>query len=374
MSSRSLSAASSLYLLYDASCMACSNVAEAVRTTGVAGLSVRSLQDPTMQELLTEGGRHGLFEPALLDVDDDSVRIYTGLRLRTRLVRRVGPRKALYILRALVESAAQGSSRGMPRRRFLTHTGLAGAGAIVAPQIFSRVANAATQRAHGIQGWARDISGSRELTGEQMRKHMREDSVRVDLDRSLRAIRTVVPENVAAANAVPHTMSIEALQTADKAVGVEHKSNEGGRLIALSFAFGNITVASYRRLAGDGSEEGVQTLTYQNNAERQRALLLTESEAGEIYTVIPPTTTLESCVNDNDCGGGDDPCYICRGGDCVSIDTTCAATCCGPCGPSCLGGPYSCISCVLAWCPICIGLRNCCTQGAGQCRWRQACA
>lgn len=115
------------YLLFDAGCLTCSKLARNIEHTTDGWIIARSLREPAVQTLL-DGARPGWhWEPALLEVDGEHARAYTGAALRVKLLLGVGPRRtwrvAQLIRRAGVPllrpaQVAEGETR-IGRRRLL---------------------------------------------------------------------------------------------------------------------------------------------------------------------------------------------------------------------------------------------------------------
>jgi len=121
------------YLLFDSNCAACTATAEAIDRELGSRLSVRSLGDPEMLELVERAGVSAVDEPVLLEVSGETVRCWRGLGMRVRLVRSFGPRQALRLWRATrtTQSASRGES--LDRRGFLTRAGGTAAAALLGP-------------------------------------------------------------------------------------------------------------------------------------------------------------------------------------------------------------------------------------------------
>ncbi len=69
------------YLLFDAGCPACTRVARAIERESNGWLTARSLHDPKMQALLRKARPEWRWEPTLLEVDSEHVRVFTGLNI-----------------------------------------------------------------------------------------------------------------------------------------------------------------------------------------------------------------------------------------------------------------------------------------------------
>lgn len=102
------------YLLFDARCGACSRVAAQVGSSG-RRIETRPLSDLEMQGLLEHGRPGARWQPALVEVDRESnVRVATGLHLRARLVRILGPAEAWRLWGTASRAARERRREGTP--------------------------------------------------------------------------------------------------------------------------------------------------------------------------------------------------------------------------------------------------------------------
>ncbi len=111
------------YLLFDAGCKRFSDSAEAITKETGGKLSVRSLRDPAMKELLDRERPGWKWEPMLVEEKDDKVRIYAGAAMSRRLLLVLGPRRALKVIRFMSGTTPfQDISTG--RREFMKKVGV----------------------------------------------------------------------------------------------------------------------------------------------------------------------------------------------------------------------------------------------------------
>ncbi|MCS6847379.1 MAG: hypothetical protein RMN52_06655 [Anaerolineae bacterium] len=127
------------YLLFDSGCAICRDLAHQIETESNGWLTARSLREPEIQRLLTLAHPNWRWEPTLLEVDGEQLQIYTGLRLRARMLTGMGLRRASRIA-WLAWQAGRHSDRQATGRRKL----LKGAGAFVAGAALSQLANPAS--------------------------------------------------------------------------------------------------------------------------------------------------------------------------------------------------------------------------------------
>ncbi len=106
------------YLLFDAGCSLCTEIAKRVEEASDGWLEARSLREPEMQQLLDRAKPGWKWEPTLVEVDGDEVRVYQGVRMRIQMVRKLGVRRAWRVIEE-VQEAIQSMTVDVGRRRFL---------------------------------------------------------------------------------------------------------------------------------------------------------------------------------------------------------------------------------------------------------------
>lgn len=82
------------FLLFDSGCMVCSTLAEDIEYQSAGWLRIRSLHDSEMRRLLGRSKPNWRWEPTLLEVNGDHVRISTTTALRLRLIAGLGLKRA----------------------------------------------------------------------------------------------------------------------------------------------------------------------------------------------------------------------------------------------------------------------------------------
>jgi methylamine dehydrogenase accessory protein MauD len=87
------------YLLFDASCSLCSDLAGDVERASDHKLVTKSLYDRDALELLKRARPNYKFEPTLLQVKGDKVRAFTGIMMRAQMVTFLNPLQLLKIAR-----------------------------------------------------------------------------------------------------------------------------------------------------------------------------------------------------------------------------------------------------------------------------------
>ncbi len=140
------------YLLYDAGCAVCTGIAEQVESASDGWLSVRSLGDPEMAQLVAEHDPREQDRPRLVMEGHQGVRVLSGLSMSAAMVRGMGLRRALRVTGIVRDAIEAGDPHG--RRSFLRTVGLtagvvggvavAGAPAMAASEGSSAVLSAAS--------------------------------------------------------------------------------------------------------------------------------------------------------------------------------------------------------------------------------------
>ncbi|WP_448590726.1 hypothetical protein [Thermoflexus hugenholtzii] len=70
------------YLLFDSGCAVCTALAREVEALSGGRLGVRSLREPEVQALLNQAHPNWRWEPMLLEIEGEQVRVFTGLAMR----------------------------------------------------------------------------------------------------------------------------------------------------------------------------------------------------------------------------------------------------------------------------------------------------
>ena len=112
-------AMSERWLLYDAGCSVCAALAREVETLSGGRLRVRNLRDPEVQARLDRARPGWRWEPMLLEIEGERVRVFTGLGMRARLVQVLGPVRALQVAQAVAQMGGPVLGVDWGRRRLL---------------------------------------------------------------------------------------------------------------------------------------------------------------------------------------------------------------------------------------------------------------
>lgn len=115
------------YLLFDSQCHVCSQVAHDIIIESDGLLEARSLRDPAIKNLLIKAKPNWRWEPMLLEIEDEQIRVFTQTRMVLQLMRRLGLRRAWRTVH-IVQKSVTPPFKLSPERRYL----LGGIGKILA--------------------------------------------------------------------------------------------------------------------------------------------------------------------------------------------------------------------------------------------------
>lgn len=166
-------------LAYESGCVKCRGVAAATARAAGGLLEVVSLRDQSVAEAVRRSGLTA-DRPTLVRPDGD--RAYQGASLSWHLVRAVGLRRAVRILRLIGEYRQESTDGGVSRRRLLSAGGKVLLGALVAGAALS---SSAAARAAVPGGSGSDL---RRLNGDELAEAVRAavgDSAVAELARAL---------------------------------------------------------------------------------------------------------------------------------------------------------------------------------------------
>jgi len=131
------------YLLFNASCFACTGLARTIERESNGWLTTGGLQNPAMQALLTRARPEWRWEPTLVEIRGERVRAFTGLRLRTKLLTGLGPRRAARVAQLVLRTSTPAST-GLSRRVLLRVAAALAGGAVLQSTTLGSVASAAS--------------------------------------------------------------------------------------------------------------------------------------------------------------------------------------------------------------------------------------
>ncbi|GBC78604.1 hypothetical protein HRbin08_02100 [bacterium HR08] len=107
------------YLLYDSGCSVCAALAREVEALSAGRLGVRSLREPEVQAMLNRAKPGWRWEPMLLEIEGERIRVFTGLAMRMRLLQLLGPARALRVAQAVARFGGPVLGVDWGRRDFL---------------------------------------------------------------------------------------------------------------------------------------------------------------------------------------------------------------------------------------------------------------
>jgi hypothetical protein len=104
---------------FDGGCNSCTHLAQAIERETGGKVVAQSLRDPRLQAVLGRARPGWRWEPTLLEVRGDRVRVFTGLWLRAKLVAGLGPRRAVRVGRLALQASGPQGGVNRSRRRLL---------------------------------------------------------------------------------------------------------------------------------------------------------------------------------------------------------------------------------------------------------------
>ncbi len=119
------------YLLFDSGCSACSElVQEVVRASG-GWMEAKSLRDPEIQSMLDRAHPNWRWEPMLLEIENDKLRVLTGVKMQAQIFIGLGPERTFQFFPVLTRLQKPSSAPGAGRREFLRRFGATLSGLVV---------------------------------------------------------------------------------------------------------------------------------------------------------------------------------------------------------------------------------------------------
>jgi len=106
------------YLLVDSGVCQCSKIAESIEQEAGGKLTIRSLREPEVREMLDRKRPGWKWEPLLVEETDDKVRVYAGRAMSRRLLFLLGPRRAWKLISLLGSMKQPVQSVDFGRRAF----------------------------------------------------------------------------------------------------------------------------------------------------------------------------------------------------------------------------------------------------------------
>lgn len=351
------------YLLFDAGCGVCTSLAQEIEREAVGWLTARSLRDVDMQDLLVRAKRDWKWEPTLLEVKGGTVRAYTGLELRLRLIVGLGLKRAWRVTQVVHRAIIP--DRASERRDFLRR-GVVFSSALAAWLYlgWSSPLNRVLAGGSGGSGLARPRNDS-EKKAKEWRANLR-------IRRSEEIEKARLKEAASRFLNASDTKELELLFR-DKGFkveeaevqGVVHTMEDGNKLLAISMALDGYTAVHYEFAKNFGD---YRSGTYLYSTDGKTVTLLGASVNGKRLSIsgneseITPAT-ISGCEGCIDIWSGP---WAWTGADCLQWDYVCLINCCGPCSLAC-GNAWTCLACVFLWCPFCATVNSCCKSAQENC-------
>lgn len=126
------------YLLFDGGCTLCTGLAHDIEHATNGWLTAHSLREAAMRELLDKARPGWHWEPMLVELDDGRVHVFTGIRMRSRLVVGLGPRRAAQVAQLVQQALTPKVEVEQGRRTFLQRGAMLAGLLIVGPQLAQR--------------------------------------------------------------------------------------------------------------------------------------------------------------------------------------------------------------------------------------------
>ena len=320
---------------------------------------VRSLRDPEVQARLDRARPGWRWEPMLLEIEGERVRVFTGLAMRARLAQVLGPVPALRVAQAVARTGGPVLGVDWGRRRFLGRALGALAGLLLARHAGQAAAAASPPPPSG----GLPIRRSRRLEGRERAQAL--ERLRTHPD--LRALGLTVPqEDGEFPIVVAHELTDSNILLA-VSWGIE------GSEIAIAFLAAKTVQVSLSR----GSVTRLKSLGMRLKIEETSTQLVNFSLNGK---PIRWHTDAQGIQTQETCDGCANPWgnwlqYLCQ---CTAWNNECLIQCGSgvlPCSVACgqcilTRNPWACASCIACALAILICSSTCCTVircGCGSC-------
>jgi predicted DCC family thiol-disulfide oxidoreductase YuxK len=111
------------YLLFDAGCIVCNSIAQAIELAAKGWLVARSLSDQEVQKQLAQAKPDWKWEPTLLEVDQEHITVSTGTKLRFKLLCGLGPQRTWQTIQLMQQAIAPKDVLNSQRRKFFVRSG-----------------------------------------------------------------------------------------------------------------------------------------------------------------------------------------------------------------------------------------------------------
>jgi hypothetical protein len=356
------------YLVIDANCSLCTELARSTCNETKNWIDgVVSLRDSKTRQMLSAGGHPDLWQPALIETENNKTRVYAGLRLRWQLLLNLGPRRTWRLGRTLasaivkapgLEKQRQEVAHGESRRRFVGALAKAATMLGVLTGLgFPKKAFALPGRSgsyspdHPFAGWLAQLQPGKatEATPHELQGLWAEYRSSSSMRTLLASAHLHADSDVAS---VRRAVSEVTPPTDFKAV--RHAVEDGRTLDAIGLQRGSLMLLYYS-LKAPGTLAPTKTrlllLTVVDGKEsRRRVRVLAKIEDGTPTLLIPASANVESCSLEA-CQQAHGPCFMCMCTD-WDYDWNCILANCTACLWLCATGAEGfCALCLFTTCP-----------------------
>ncbi|WP_448605331.1 hypothetical protein [Thermoflexus hugenholtzii] len=347
------------YLLFDSGCAVCTALAREVEALSGGRLGVRSLREPEVQALLNQACPGWRWEPMLVEIEGERVRVWAGLSLRARLVQVLGPIRALRVAQTVARMGGPVLGVDWGRRRFLGRALGALAGLLLARHAGQAAAAAPPPPTSG----GLPIRRSRQLDREEQAQALERFRTHPDLQ----ALGLAVPQ-----------------ENGEFPIVVAHELTDGNTLLAAGWriegpeiAIALLATETVEMSLSQGSAVQVKSLGMRLKVERASTQLVDFSLNGK---QVHWSTDAQGIRTQETCDGCANPWgnwlqFLCQ---CTAWNNECLIQCGSgvlPCSVACgqcilTRNPWACASCIACALAILICSSTCCTAtqcGCGTC-------
>lgn len=111
------------YLLFDSGCNVCTKLAHDIEQEAGDWLAARSLRDLKMQALLSQVKPNWQWQPTLLEIEGEQIRIFTGYALASKIALGLGIRRTWHVAQLVNQARIPVHDMSLERRQFLKQSG-----------------------------------------------------------------------------------------------------------------------------------------------------------------------------------------------------------------------------------------------------------
>ena len=169
-------------VLFDGGCTLCTGLALDIERATHGWLTARSLRDPAMTALLDQARPGWRWEPTLVEVNGERVRVVTGIKMRSRLVVGLGPKRAVRVAQLVQQALAPKPEVDQGRRTLLKRGAMLAGLLVVGPKLSLPQATSPNTISSEDSNWLAhlNIQKSEELTGVKLHEAIQQFSTAAD--------------------------------------------------------------------------------------------------------------------------------------------------------------------------------------------------